>query len=189
MIQHVLPIVVDELNEYLKSKFNAIEDKALLSGIVDQDGSLAVETSNKIIATLVYIDRDNTTKGGPMNQFASGSFSEYAPPVNINLTIMFSALFNKNHYAEALRHISGVLYFFQQKPLFTASNTPKLSRHVEKVHFDLQSISPNDLMNIYSMLGAKYMPSVLYKMRMLTFSQETLISELPAVSGVGGKVR
>lgn len=189
MIQHVLPVVVDELNDYLKSKFNAIEDKVLLSGIIDQDGSLAVETSNKIIATLVYIDRDNTSKNGPVNQFNSGAFAEYAPPVNVNLTIMFSALFNKNHYAEALRHISGVIYFFQQKPLFTASNTPKLSKHVEKVHFDLQTISPNDLMNIYSMLGAKYMPSVIYKMRMLSFSQDTIINDLPAVSGLGNIVK
>jgi hypothetical protein len=50
-----------------------------------------------------------------------GSFLEFSPPVNVNLTVMFSALFSKSHYIEALRYISGVIYFFQNKPLFTDS--------------------------------------------------------------------
>lgn len=184
MIQQILPIIVEELNDYLKSKFNAIEDKAVLSNIIDQDGSLAVEGSNKIIATLVYIDRDNTLKSGPSSQLSGNKYLEFAPPVQINLTIMFSALFNKNHYVEALKYISGVIYFFQNKPLFTAQNTPKLGKSVDKLYFDLISLTPNDLMNIYSMLGAKYMPSVVYKIKILTFSQDNIVAELPAVRGM-----
>lgn len=184
MIQQVLPVVVEELNEYLKSKFNAIEDKVILSGIIDQDGSIAVESSNKIIATLVFIDRDIPSKSGAANQFSGSQYYEFAPPVNINLTIMFSALFNKNHYVEALKYISGVIYFFQNKPFFNAQNSPKLGKSVDKLYFDLLSVSPQELMNVYSILGAKYMPSVLYKMKMLTFTQDNIVNELPAIKGI-----
>jgi hypothetical protein len=187
MIQHVLPVVIDELNDYLKSQFNAIEDKAVLSGIIDQDGSLALESTNKIVATLIFIDKDITYKQGPGSSLSGGSFLEFSPPVNVNLTVMFSALFSKSHYIEALRYISGVIYFFQNKPLFTTQNTPKLARGTDKVHFDLLSVSPNDMMNFYSMLGIKYMPSVVYKMRMLTFSQDNIISDVPAVRGLDNR--
>lgn len=185
MIQQVLPVVIEELNDYLKSKFNAIEDKAILSSIIDQDGTLAVEGNNKIIATLISIDRDNTLKSGPANQLMGNQYMEFSPPVNVNMTIMFSALFNKSHYLEALKYISGVIYFFQNKPFFTAQNSPKLGRSVDKLYFDLLPIAPNDLMNIYSMLGAKYMPSVVYKVKMLSFSQDNIISDLPAITGIG----
>ena len=187
MIQQVLPVVIEELNDYLKSKFNAVEDKAILSGIVDQGGALAVEGSNKILGTVVFIDRDITSKSGAPNQFTGNSYLEFAPPVNVNLTIMFSALFNKTHYVEALRYISGVIYFFQNKPLFTAQNTPKLSKGIDKIYFDMLSISPQELMNIYSMMGAKYMPCVLYKMKMLTFTQDNIIHDLPAVRGISNQ--
>lgn len=187
MIQHVLPVVVEELNDYLKSQFNAIEDKAVLSGIIDQDGSLAVESANKIVATLIFIDRDTTYKNPPGTTMTGAKFLEFAPPVNVNLTIMFSALFSKSHYLEALRYISGVIYFFQNKPLFTIQNTPKLANGADKVYFDMISVTPNDMMNYYSMLGVKYMPSVVYKMRMLTFAQDTIISDLPAVRGLSNE--
>ena len=187
MIQQVLPIIIDELNDYLKSEFNAIEDKAILSSLIDHDGSVAVESGNKIIATLIYIDRDTTSKATAMNQLNGNNYLEFAPPISINLTIMFSAMFNKNLYLQALKYIAGVIYFFQNKPLFTAQNTPKLGKSTDRLYFDLVSISPQELMNIYSMLGAKYMPSVVYKMKMLTFSQDNIINEIPAVKGMKNK--
>jgi hypothetical protein len=182
MIQQVLPIVIDELNEYLKSQFNAIEDKAVLSNLIDQDGSIAIEGSNKIIASVVLIDRDTTSSIGGSGQFSGNQYTEFSPALNINLTVMFSAYFNKNHYNESLKYISGVIYFFQNKFLFTSQNTPKLGKGVDKLHFDLISLSPQELMNMYSMLGAKYMPSVVYKVRMLTFSQDNIINEMPAIT-------
>jgi hypothetical protein len=181
MIHQILPVVIEELNEYLKSKFNAIEDKVVLSGIIDQDGSLAIEGSNKIIATLVFIDREVTAKSNVSSQLSGSQYIEFSPPVNINLTILFSAMFNKNHYIESLKYISGVIYFFQNKFLFNPQNTPKLGKNIDKLHFDLLTIPPQELMNIYSMLGAKYTPSVIYKIKMLTFSQDNIINEIPAI--------
>jgi hypothetical protein len=183
MIQHVLPVVVEELNAYLKNKFNAVEDKVALSNIIDQDGSIAVEGNNKIIATLVSIERDLTYKASA-TQFRGNSYIESPAPVHILLTVMFSALFNKNHYMEALKYTSGVIYFFQNKPLFTPQNSPRLAKGVDKLYFDLMSLSTHEMMNIYSMLGAKYMPSVVYKIRMLSFNQDQIISEVPMIKGL-----
>ena len=186
MIQNVLPIVVDELNNYLRSQFKSIEDKAMLSNIVEQDGSIAAEM-NKIIVSLIYIDKDTTFKASSGTSPSGNNLLEYSPPVNVNLTILFSAFFSKDHYIEALRYISGVIYFFQYKPLFTPQNTPKLFPSADQIYFDLLSIPAGEMMNYYSMLGSKYVHSVVYKMRMLTFSQDNIISDIPAIRGIDTK--
>lgn len=185
MIQNVLPVIANELNDYLKSRFNSVEDKVTISNVIDQDGSVAVEGNNKIVVTLINITEEPTLRASANNQLMGTSFLEFAPPVSINLTLMFSAFFSPKNYLEALRFISGVIYFFQSKPLFTNQNTPDLTANVDKIHFDILSMQPQELMNIFSMMGAKYMPSVVYKMKMLTFSQDNIVDELPAIQGLG----
>lgn len=184
MIQNVLPVIANELNDYLKSRFNSVEDKVVISNIIDQDGSVAVEGNNKVVITLINVSEESTLRASANNKLMGGSFLEFAPPVSVNLTIIFSAFFSAKNYLEALRFISGVIYFFQSKPLFTNQNTPGLSTNVDKIHFDMLSMQPQELMNIFSMMGAKYLPSVVYKMKMLTFSQDNIIDELPAIQGL-----
>jgi hypothetical protein len=48
----------------------------------------------------------------------------------------------------------------------------------------MASISPEQLNNIWGCLGAKYMPSVVYKVRMLTYNNNTIREIRPVVSGV-----
>ena len=184
MIHNVLPVISSELNEFLKSRFNAVEDKVILSNVIDQDGSVAIEGSNKIVITLINIEEEPTVKANANQQLMGSSFVEFAPSVSINLTIIISAYFSPINYVESLRFISGVIYFFQAKPLFTAQNTPALSQNVDKIHFDVLSLSAQELMNLYSMMGAKYAPSIVYKMKMLTFNENNIIDEIPAIKGL-----
>jgi len=185
MIQNILPVVAEELNNYLKSTFNAVEDKVIISNIINQDGSVAVEGNNKIVITLINVTEESTLRASANNKLINTSFLEFAPPVTVNLTLLFSAFFSSKNYLEALRFISGVIYFFQSKPLFTNQNTPNMVGDADKIHFDILSMQQQELMNIFSMMGAKYMPSVVYKMKMLTFSQDNIISEIPAIQGLG----
>ncbi len=184
MIQNVLPTIANELNVYLKSRYNSIEDKVIISNLINQDGSVAVEGSNQIVVSLINVTEESTLRASANNQLIGSSFLEFAPPVTINLTLIFSAFFISKNYLEALKYLSGVIYFFQSKPLFTNQNTPGLTTNVDKVHFDMLSMQPQELMNIFSMMGAKYMPSVVYKMKMLTFSQDNIIDELPSIKGL-----
>jgi len=189
MIHNVLPVIAGELNDYLKSRFNAVEDKVILSNIIDQDGSIAVEGNNKVVVSLINISEETTLKANSNQQLMGSSYADFAPSISVNLTLMVSAFFNPKNYVESLRFISGVIYFFQSKPLFTSSNTPGMTQNVEKIHFDMLSLTPQEMMNFFSMMGAKYVPSVIYKMRMLTFNQDNIQDEIPAIKGldVGGE--
>ncbi len=55
---------------------------------------------------------------------------------------------------------------------------------IEKLVFEMASITPEQLNNIWGSLGAKYMPSVVYKVRMLTFDNNIVREYRPLITGV-----
>ena len=79
--------------------------------------------------------------------------------MHLNLYLQVSANFAAANYPESLRFLSAALEFFFERPVFSASGVASLS--VEMVNLTIQ-----DLHNLWSISGGKYLPSVLYKLRM-----------------------
>ncbi len=185
MIYESLSCLADEINQYFKNKLKTTEDTVILSGIVDQDGTVAIQGENKIVVTLVNVEREIL---GPNNgpRIAGGSLTNQTPGLNINLYVLFSAYFKTGNYGEALRFLSFVIAYFQYKNVFTRANTPTLDAGIDKLIFEIASLTPEQLNNIWASLGAKYMPSVVYKMRMLTFDESIIKEYRPVVSNVSG---
>ncbi len=185
MIHNLLPVVCGELNAYFKSRFDLDEDRLVLSNLMNQNGSVEVEGSNKVVCSLVNIEEETTMKAAPGTSSIGSSFVASGPDIHVNLTILFSAFFSGKNYVEALKFLSGVIYFFQSKPVFTPSNTPGLSSNIEKGCFDLISLSYHDLNSVFSMMGTKYMPTAIYRIRMLTFNSDNIEDTIPSISGIG----
>ena len=182
MIFEAVNFIAEEMNEFLRNKLKVKEDKVIISSIVDQNGAIAIQGENKIIITLTNIEKEISIKSGG-NISVGQSFSK-APLVNINLYLLFSAYFNSNNYAEALRFISFVIAYFQSHNVFTRSGSSGLDQKIDKLIMEMANVSTEQLNNIWGTIGAKYMPSVLYKMRMLTFD-DSIISEIrPVISGL-----
>jgi hypothetical protein len=184
MIYEALSCLTDEINEYFRNKLKPNEDKAILSALVNQDGTIAIQGENKIVITLINVEKEFNSKGNG-GGIGGSTFSNKSSSMNINLIILFSAYFAANNYAEALRFLSFTMGFFQYKNVFTPSNTPKLDSRIDKLIFELASLTPEQLNNTWASLGAKYMPSVIYKMRMLTLDESIVREYRPAVSGIG----
>ncbi len=183
MIQKVLPIIINELNTFFQSEYGATSDKVRLSNIVDHDGSIVVEGSNQVIATLINIEEERITKASSQLNRSNAGFFSSAGSVKLNLKILFTAYFNPSNYLEALKFISGVVYFFQQKSAFEARDFFGSDFPDERVVFELETLPYAELNNIFSMMGLKYMPSVIYKMRMLTMDLDRIVKEIPEVTG------
>ncbi|WP_448699253.1 DUF4255 domain-containing protein [Mucilaginibacter sp. AW1-3] len=178
MIYEALSCLTDEINEYFRNKLRISEDKAVLSGIISQDGTVAIQGENKVVITLVNIEKENT--GGA----AGNTFTNKSTALNINLYVLFSAYFGSNNYPEALRFLSFIIAYFQYKNVFTPANTPRLDKGIDKLVFEMATITPEQLNNVWGSLGAKYMPSIIYKMRMLTFDESIIKEYRPIVSGI-----
>jgi hypothetical protein len=182
MIYEALSCITEEINEFFRSKLRINEEKIVLSGIVNQDGSVAIQGENKVLVTLVNLEKEPAGKTGGAS--TGRAFSSGSTPLNVNLYILFSAYFTATNYAEALRFLSFVIAFLQDKSTFTQSNTPRLDESIDKLTFEMESVSSEKLNNLWSTLGGKYMPSVLYKVRMLTFDSLAIREYRPLVSGV-----
>ncbi len=181
MIYEALTCITEEINEFFRSKLKINEEKIVLSGIVNQDGTVAIQGENKVLVTLVNIEKEPAGKTGAGN--SSRTLSNSQPPLNINLYILFSSYFSSTNYPEALRFLSFVIAFLQDKNTFTQSNTPRLDESIDKLTFEMESVTSERLNNLWSTLGGKYMPSVLYKVRMLTFDSLNVREYRPLVSG------
>lgn len=102
---------------------------------------------------------------------------------------MFAA--GHKDYETALAQISLVIQFFQYNNVITPktnpSGNPKLDPKVEKLVFDLVSLNFEQSNQLWGMLGGKYMSSVLYKMRLVTISEETPKAETEPILKIKSK--
>ena len=183
MIYEALSCLVDEINEHFRIRLKVSEDKVILSAIVNQDGSIAIQGENKILLTLINIEKETVGRNNSSLSVASIGINK-SPVLTVNLHVLFSAYFSNGNYPESLRFISFIIAFFQQKSAFNRVNTPRLDSEIDKLIFEMATISPEQLNNVWGCLGAKYMPSVIYKIRMLTYNNNIIREIRPLVSDV-----
>jgi hypothetical protein len=174
MIQNVIPIIGNQLNEYLRNSFGEIEDRVVITSIGNNSGASSAETENKIIITLINVEEEKLIRNTGYNQLG-GLIN---PSIYINLYVLFAANFPENNYREGLRFLSAVIYFFQGQHTFNPLNTPSLPIEVEKITVEIINVEFPVLSNIWSMLGGKYLPSIIYKFRMLQFNQLAMNEEI-----------
>jgi hypothetical protein len=170
MIDSALDAVTKDLNQFLKLKFQLSEDAAVISNLSNLDGSVAVKELNRIVLTLVNIQEDKIAnlKSSPGSKIGQNS------PVFLNVHILVSSHFDEKLTKESLKFLSAAIAFFQNKAVFLPSNSPGLDNGIEKLIFEIVNLDFGQQSNLFSALGAKYLPSILYKMRMLVIDEETL---------------
>lgn len=180
--------LVDELNTYIQNRVSQNENKVVLSGILDQNGKVAVE-ENKIVATLIDIHQETTLINNQQYRpNGDNGVVRASPTVHLNLIMLFSAYFSVNNYKEGLKYLSYVVSFFQGKPTFTQQNTQGLRDSlVEKLVVQIYHLDTNTKNNMWNSLGLKYMPSILYKVRMLSFVDMLPGERVETVSGLDTK--
>lgn len=182
MIYEALTCLMEELNDFFKLKLNIAEEKIVLSNLINADGTVAIPGENKIVVTLVNLEKETLHK--LPSRGLTNFFGNQNAPLHINIYVLFSAYFSSNNYAESLRFISFIMAYFQSKSVFTKSNTPNMYPKLEKLSIEIVDLSMDSLNNLWSLLGAKYMPSVLYKIRILHFDESVVREFRPGVSKV-----
>ena len=181
MIYQALLCLAEDMNDYFKRKLHIKDEKFILSGIVNQDGTIAIDGENKMVITLVNIEKEAAASAAIGNG-AARIIANTPQALNINLYVLFSAYYKDGNYNEALRFLAYTIEFLQGKNVFTHSNTPSLDKGISKLSFELENVGPERLNNIWTTLGAKYMPSVLYKMRMLSIDASMIKEYRPPVT-------
>ena len=182
MIYTALSYVVQELNRFLMRRFLQQDTRAILSSILDETGAVPEENQNKIIVSLVNLEHETNHQYAQYQKLENGQVNAQNLPYNFNLDVLVTALFN--NYGEALKFLSETVYFFQAKHLFTSENSPGLDPRIQKLSFEIIKLNYHETHSLWTALGAKYQPSVMFKVRMLSFQSNELDSLDPPISGL-----
>ena len=179
MINESLQFIADELNKYLVLKMGpATEPPRLVLGNVSRlfDGEVAAAgLNNKVILSLVNVEEDRVAKQQENFVRTDASTRYKNPQLYLNLYILFSA--NRSGYTDSLTHLSYILQFFQFQNVFTQITHPDMDVRIQKLCVDLCTLSFEQVNHLWSTLGGKYIPSVLYKIRQITIDEDLTVSE------------
>ncbi len=180
MIQAAINHLAVQLNAYLKRTNNLTEDIVVVSSLVESDGNVAANTNNKLVLFLTNIEKDPVPQANAVRatgfdgRALVGSRSLY-----LNLYVMLAANFSGSNYPEALKFISKAIAFFQMQPVFDKQSTPDLDSRIDKLVLDIENLNIQDLSNLWGLLGGKYLPSVYYRVRMVSINPDNVIAQLP----------
>ncbi len=177
MLKQALEFILELLNEYVTP---ASSEDAVIPGniaLLDAHNDVAAERlANKIVASVINIQQEATLRNLPRKRPGSNPngepiATEQSPPIHLNIYVVFSA--NNSIYEDSLFYISEVISFFQRKHVFDPADYPALAPKYPDIHqiqaliADLYSTSFEELNQIWGILGGKYTPSVIYKLRLV----------------------
>ncbi len=181
MIRRTLEAIKSDVQSFLnlKDPDNLATCSVVLSNLLNQEGKLEFSESNGdstdhyLVMTLVNVAQETHLKPPARpREIADDKLGMENPEININLFVLFTA--HSSQYETALDILSNVIGFFQSKSYFDSGNTPSLPSNVERVAVDIQSLTFEQSNYLWGLMGAKYMPSVLYKLRTLSISERQL---------------
>ncbi|HXU93850.1 MAG TPA: DUF4255 domain-containing protein [Gallionella sp.] len=182
MIHAAVSHIANQLNQFLKRSFDLNEDVVVVSSIMEQDGTLAPNINNKLLVFLVNVEKETASlRSGNPSGFER-SASTY-PPVYLNLYVMVAGNFGCSNYPEALKFLSNTISFFQRQPVFDHQQTPDLDKRIDKLVLDIENLNIQDLSSLWGILSGKYQPSILYKVRMVSFDSGDIRSQLSPIKG------
>ena len=113
MIRKILTYYAGRLDEYLGRTHRQPEGLATV-GLI---GTAAEETPNKLVVSLVNLEKEATGDSVYMRS-TSGNYAGTLAPLLLNMHIMLAAVYESKRYAESLSVLSDTLEFIQSMPRF-----------------------------------------------------------------------
>ncbi|UII31378.1 DUF4255 domain-containing protein [Fulvivirga ulvae] len=177
MIHSVLNVLKEKLNEYFRLK--AAVDGDLVKFIDSGANDPVSFTNNAITPFLINVSEDRIFR--KPDQYAGitheGIRTQINPEIRLELLVLFISKFSD--YNQALNFLSYVIRFFQANKNFNQQSSPKLSdENIDKLVIELVSLPLEEQNQVWHSLNTSYLPSVLYRIRVLTFLDEESIEHV-----------
>jgi len=187
MINKALQFTGDVLNQFLKNRFSLDENKVLLNNLVEANGSAPAENQNKVVISLINIEKETAQPFYVRNKkMEGGDFAVTNPGERYNLDILISS--NFDDYSETLKFLNAVISFFQAHSTLDNHSFPSAPTGLIKLEFEIEKISYHQMQSLWTAMAAKYHPSVIYKMRLVTIQADEAKGFIPAISTISNNV-
>jgi len=193
MIYETLQIIKEQLEAFLEEEgFGKI---VLLDNIaLWQSGSDdASRIDGKVVLTLLKLEEESTLRNSPSVQVVDGRTEYRNPDINLNLYLLISA--NCDTYDKSLSAISKTIQLFQGRNNFTKANTvykqPNMAfEDIGSFRFVLNLYTPTfeELNNIWGTLGGRQLPSVIYRVQLISISSDKMSGAGSVITRVKGNL-
>jgi hypothetical protein len=183
MLDVLLIHVRDLLNQSMRNQYGTYENKVVVSNLLDNSASNYAELENRIVCFLFGIQQENSLKNtsGRSGSAAAG-FLDKSTPLYLNLQLIFSANFKNKNYIEGLNYLSQIISFFHQNRVIFLSNIQGIPQKMDKVTFDMCNLGYDEMSQVWSAVGSKVLPSVIYKVGLVVFDDTPLRGIIPAIA-------
>lgn len=181
MINESLKFLAEEVNRYLNLKIpnpTLTQPRLVVSNIAvanDSNASVDPKVDDRAVLTLVNVEEDKVAKQQEHYSKTDNSTVYKNPPLYLNFYILFAM--NRTSYSDSLRFLGHIIQFFQHQFVFTPVSHPGLDAKIQRLVVDLHNMSFEQTNHLWSVLGGKYYPSVMYKVRQVTINEDAVISE------------
>ncbi|MEY4764495.1 MAG: hypothetical protein RI907_1168 [Pseudomonadota bacterium] len=166
MIDQALKFLADAANGYMSRRLGLSLGKLSVGPLVDLGtGALALEVDSTRLALFQIEEERVLREQMPLRQVVAGREVTLPPPIKVNLIVVVTGRFQS--YDEGLRRLACLLTFFQANPVFTPGDHPAMPTGVERLSVELLSYGPDQLNQLWTCIGTKHMPAMVYRIRML----------------------
>ncbi len=181
MIDKALTVLTGQLNAFLNARFGSDgTDRASLGPVPDQ--SKDASPAHPLTLSLVRIEEERVVKTQTATRKRDGQIEEVQPDIKLNLFLLVVA--HGTSYADALKFLSATVSFFQSRPVFDRTNSPGMDESLEKLLVELHSQTFEEQNQLWGTLSLRYLPSVLYRVRMLILQEGTPLRTSPGISSL-----
>jgi len=183
MIAQTLEFVVKELDQTLRMRHQSDDPLAVLEPISNIAGGSSEGMSNKLVVSLVNMERESTAPNTSRRYRSdeSGTY-EANPPLHLNLFILVAANFPEN-YKDGLKLLSSAIGHFQRQPLSTPQSAPDMPKGLKRLSAEWHDVDMQETHNMWSTMGGKYLPSAVYKLRLVTFDGDDPSAPVDVITG------
>ena len=187
MLDKAIVFLHQRINEHLKINLNDPREELIsMSSVLKQNGEVAIP-DDAMGMTLISLEEE-TTMGASLNYVSTAEGQGLVnPDLHLNMHLLITA--NYSNYIEGVKSLGLVLRFFQGQNVFNAENSADIeSAGVQKLIVKLCKIPFEKQNHVWGTLGAKYMPSAIYKVTMVSIQEDQILERVPSSSSLDTQI-
>jgi hypothetical protein len=186
MFDVALEFLRGALQTHVATRAGAGAPEVKLTRLVDDAGKWAIP-ENALALTLVHVEEERTFRAQlpsatlvPVD--GASQLVTREPALVVALHVVVAAHFTQ--YPEALKHLAHALTFFQAHPHFAAERFPALDPRIGRLAVELLPLGYEQLNQLWGFVGAKQLPSAVYKVRLVALQDTAPVGVQPPVTTI-----
>ena len=184
MIDQCLDFLKGELNLFLKQKLSITQDKVSITSVIKPDGKLDSDFVAESVG-LMLVNTEEEFGLQPVSNYSERDSSYFKSNPDLCLNLKVLAVLNFTHHSEALKFMSALLGFFQSKQVFKKEDYMQfIPPGLEQLRIKFISQTLEQQNHLWGAVGAKYMPSLLFKVGLLKIQENRIVEQISRIEEI-----